>query len=432
MKDRTACLLLGSRHRESHAVLLGIMILIAGLSTSGAYGQAPSPVPACPYTTLLAAIERHRLYLEWKKAEVLRKDTARSSATWYPTAPLVSVLNPLSAEPIGADQFAAENKSLEGCQFRLDKDQSLEEAIFRGSDLTGSTFDRTNLTNASFDGFQTREAAVKQTILRDAKFEGADLTGAVFSGADMTGVTFEPEKIPDPDGMADARYLDLMKYNENPSPLIKLRQAFRDGGFVEQDRRVNYAIHRRMATLKYMQCTAHSDPSDHKLGACVSYIGYSIADWTCQYGMNLWRPIQLGSVAWLAFAGVYFIFMHDPGPSGLYFTWAKGFVLDQDEDKNAQQLRSRSLSAALQQKQIYQWLCHEWKLLKGSIFFSLINGFNLGFKEADIGRWLHMLPGREFQFYTLGWSRTFAGIQALFTLYLVAIWVLCMFGHPFG
>jgi hypothetical protein len=89
-------------------------------------------------------------------------------------------------------------------------------------------------------------------------------------------------------------------------------------------------------------------------------------------------------------------------------------------------------SLVRQSRQFLQWFLNELHLLKIAGYFSLINGFNLGFKEADIGRWIRLLPWREFEFRAVGWSRTFAGVQALLTLYLVAVWILCIFGHPFG
>jgi hypothetical protein len=208
--------------------------------------------------------------------------------------------------------------------------------------------------------------------------------------------------------------------------LLRLRQAFRDGGFSEQDRKIGYAIHRRLAEQEVEQC------SQNIVSACITLTGYRFADWTCQYGWNLWRPVQIGFVAWLVFALIFFLFMHHPGPSGLYLAVATGIVLDEDAIKQAPQVRSLPLADALRQRRLRNWAQNEARLLRIAVYFSLINGFNLGFKDADIGRWIRLLPWREFEFRALGWSRTFAGVQSLITLYLVTIWVLCVFGHPFG
>jgi hypothetical protein len=147
--------------------------------------------------------------------------------------------------------------------------------------------------------------------------------------------------------------------------------------------------------------------------------------------MNLWRPVQLGVGAWALFTVVFFLFMHHPGPSGLYLAVSTGLMLEPDAIRNASQVRSETALEALKRKNLLGWFGEELRLFRTAAFFSLVNGFNIGFKDADIGRWIRLLPGREFEFRAVGWCRTFAGIQALFTLYLLAIWVLCLFGHPF-
>jgi len=125
------------------------------------------------------------------------------------------------------------------------------------------------------------------------------------------------------------------------------------------------------------------------------------------------------------------LFMHHPGPSGLYLAMAEGIVLDEGTIKDAPQVQSASLGAALRGGQLMQWLKSELRLFRIAMFFGLMNGFNIGFRDADIGRWLRLLPAREFEFRAVGWSRTFAGIQALLTLYLLSVWLLCFLGHPF-
>jgi uncharacterized protein YjbI with pentapeptide repeats len=388
-----------------------------------------SPIPEkIDSSQILNMITQHKFYLDWERSAQYQRDHALQIFNWsnfHADQKDSQALDPLSTAPPGADRFSAEKKDFGGYIFNRGP---LDEAIFHGSNLAGTKFIGTSLKNASFDGWARPDCGGTpvQTVLVGAEFRDADLSDASFAGADMTGVVFEPAALPDADGIADARNLEQMTFDENPSPLLRLRQAFRDGGFDEQDRKIGYAIHRRLAEQELKKC------SRNIFSACITLIGYRFADWTCQYGWNLWRPVEIGFVAWLVFALIFFLFMHHPGPSGLYLAVATGIVLDDDAIKNAPQVRSLPLASVLHPKQLSDWARNEARLVKIAIYFSLINGFNLGFKDADIGRWIRLLPWREFEFRALGWSRTFAGVQSLITLYLVAIWVLCVFGHPFG
>jgi hypothetical protein len=307
----------------------------------------------------------------------------------------------------------------------------LEGADFTGSDLTNSVFQDAKLKSASFDRWDLTGPA---TILRGVKFSGTDLTEASFDHADMTGVHFEPEsdKLPEAKDIAQAVNLDKMTYDEDPSALAGLRQSFRDGGFALQDSQINYAIHIRQRQQYAGDCSLRFRSSTGSFGSCTDYLGSKLIDWTCQYGLNVWRPIGIGFGAWGLFTILFFAFMHHPGPSGLYLAVAGGLTLEPDAIRNAPQVQSTKAWELLKQRNILGWLREEIRLLRIAAFFSLVNGFNIGFKDADIGRWIRLLPAREFEFRAVGWSRTFAGVQALVTLYLLAIWVLCLFGHPFG
>jgi hypothetical protein len=76
-------------------------------------------------------------------------------------------------------------------------------------------------------------------------------------------------------------------------------------------------------------------------------------------------------------------------------------------------------------------LRREWRLLRNALFFSLMSTVNIGFRDINFGRWLRMLTKREYDIKPVGWARTMSGIQSLLSVYLIALWVLTYFGHPF-
>jgi hypothetical protein len=64
------------------------------------------------------------------------------------------------------------------------------------------------------------------------------------------------------------------------------------------------------------------------------------------------------------------------------------------------------------------------------MFFSLMSAFNIGFRDANFGRWLELLTQRECDLKAVGWARTATGFQSVASVYLIALWVLTYFGRP--
>ncbi len=418
-----------------HVSRLALLIFTVAFAFSPAgYGQsagsfAPPDLKPLACSDINQNIEDNEVYLLYKKAQSLKQDQTITNWDWYrKPAPQYNqqTLDPLAEQPIGVHPAVFQRKSIQ-CQFP--KNAQLEGADFHGSDLSNSGFSGGNLRNASFDRWGGNGPP---TILRDVTFSGVDLTDASFDHADMAGVHFEPSKLPPAKNIATASNLEQMTYDEDPSALGSLRQSFRDGGFSLQDSEINYAIHIRQRQISAERCGLWAKSIQNSYRSCVDYFGSKVIDWTCQYGMNAWRPVAIGAWGWALFTVLFFFLMHHPGPSGLYLAVADGLTLEPDAIRNAPQVRSTVAWELLKRKDVPGWLREELRLFRIAAFFSLVNGFNIGFKDADIGRWIRLLPAREFEFRAVGWSRTFAGIQALLTLYLLALWILCLFGHPFG
>ena len=64
-------------------------------------------------------------------------------------------------------------------------------------------------------------------------------------------------------------------------------------------------------------------------------------------------------------------------------------------------------------------------------YFSLISAVNIGFEQFTPGDWIRRLQRRQYSLEAVGWVRVVAGIQALLSVYLLAMWVLTQFGQPF-
>jgi hypothetical protein len=74
-----------------------------------------------------------------------------------------------------------------------------------------------------------------------------------------------------------------------------------------------------------------------------------------------------------------------------------------------------------------QLVWREWQMLFWALFFALMTAFNIEFRDINFGRWLRLLTGSEYDRKAKGWARTVAGRQSLFSVYLIALWVLTYF-----
>jgi hypothetical protein len=82
-------------------------------------------------------------------------------------------------------------------------------------------------------------------------------------------------------------------------------------------------------------------------------------------------------------------------------------------------------------KTLRERLMGEFRLLRTSLYFSLLSAFHLGWREFNVGTWIARMQPREYTLRATGWVRTVSGIQSLLSVYLLALWVLTYFGRPF-
>jgi Pentapeptide repeats (8 copies) len=301
----------------------------------------------------------------------------------------------------------------------------LSEANLNGADLRGAeiadadlrraSLHMTDLSGADLTGTDVSNALVFSVRLSGANLKDTDLRGVYLSASDLKGAIFEPKALPPLEGIARAENLELIKYDDNPGPLTQVRKQFEDAGYREQERAITCALNRREAEL------------DSPIDQWFKRIAF---DYTCQYGLTPGRPLRIVLCLWLFFAGAYAVFMHRPGPSGIYFIGSR--VWRGKSNSQGIQIRPRPIRPTKWWKIPFRWLLREWRVLRAAMFFSLMSAFNIGFRDINFGRWLRLLTKREYDLRAVGWARTVSGFQSLLSVYLIALWVLSYFGRPFG
>ena len=78
-----------------------------------------------------------------------------------------------------------------------------------------------------------------------------------------------------------------------------------------------------------------------------------------------------------------------------------------------------------------KWAPEPIRLLGWAFAYSLMSAFNIGFREVNFGRWIRLLSRRDLDIRAKGWSRVISGMQAIVSVYLLAIWLLSFYGTPF-
>ena len=148
-------------------------------------------------------------------------------------------------------------------------------ARVRGANLAGAELDSADLTGAdltgSYLGCFSDNAGEYCADLRRAILTNANLSGVDLGNAEMSGAVYEPRSQPDIRGIATAVGLEYLTYQKDPSALAELRKKFQDGGYVDQERRITYAL----KTQQNARTT--------RIDRWANTIAF---DWTTRYGLE--------------------------------------------------------------------------------------------------------------------------------------------------
>ena len=329
-------------------------------------------------------------------------------------------------------------------------DADLIGADLIDANLSNADLHDANLSDADLIGAVLFWAVLFRANLSDADLSDANLHGAYLSlanlsnanlhGANLSDAFFEPKVNPEIRGIAAARNLELITYSRNPkddvSPeeakknaLAQLRKDFRDGGFVDQERKITYALKRRQAEILWEDDCKLSSLSGWL--SCGEYgMNRLFFDLTCQYGMSPGQPVLLAIAIWLTCTPLYWISLHSGSRSGLYLIASKT-VNRGDDLFHKIRLRYYQPAASRWYRYILRRIRWELHALATAALFSLMTTFNIGFRELNFGRWIRMIQPREFDIKARGWPRVVSGLQSLLSVGLVALSLLSYFGRPF-
>ncbi|MBF0476731.1 MAG: hypothetical protein HQK59_13055 [Deltaproteobacteria bacterium] len=121
------------------------------------------------------------------------------------------------------------------------------------------------------------------------------------------------------------------------------------------------------------------------------------------------------------FASIYIIALTSPGMNGIWKEWPKDRLRKDEGDEYPTLLSyiSDSYHGNVTHPLIY------------AFYFSVLSAFHLGWREINVGTWIARLNPKEFNLGATGWAKVVSGVQSIIGLYLLIIWALTSFGHPF-
>jgi len=298
----------------------------------------------------------------------------------------------------------------------------LSSAKLIGANLSGAIFskaklDGADLTEADLSCFNPREPRREHQECSD--LSGVDLSDAQVSkvklaGVDLTGATYAPVSEPPYPYVASIKGLDTLNVPPGDlTGLVQLRKLFRDAGLGDEEREVTYSIQRGVTVSRL------SSAGFARIEGVLRIVGFK---WTTAYGLHPEWALRWILLLGALLAPVYMLAMlHPTSASGIVQVFPADRLDGTAGDPADEQKRKKQLVHAK------GWLV----ALPNAAYFSLISAVNIGFEQFTPGDWIRRLQKRAYSLEAVGWVRVIAGIQALLSVYLLAMWVLTQFGQLF-
>ena len=294
------------------------------------------------------------------------------------------------------------------------KGADLTNANLTEANLSNATLSGANLTNAELSGASLSSADLTNANLTDANLSKANLSNAKLNGANLSNALYEPasNSLPNLDNLIGNDSLYKVRY-KNPRALVTLRVAYYQSGLKYEAKKITRLLNQR-ETLRLL--TPQNKDEGVNIFSRIEWVFKQIffelpTDWGVEPGRAL-KILLFGVGFFMVF---YLVALQAPeADAGIWRIRARERLRDEDKD-DKELIRPAGF----------------WSALSTALYFSLLSAFHFGWKDLNVGSWIHRIQHKEYTFRATGWVRTAAGIQSLISVYLVAMWALTYFGRPF-
>jgi pentapeptide repeat protein len=292
------------------------------------------------------------------------------------------------------------------------KGANLQGAVLVDVNLQGASLQDANLQGARLGGANLQRAGLVRANLQGASLEGTDLQGAWLGGANLQGALYEPKlgALPDIVQLRSASHLETLWFIRSPHGLEELKQAFKKAGMRQQEQEITHAIKR-----------SEQENAWKKGDFLESLFNLVFFDLPVGYGLYPGRALKILVSLIPLFAVFYgWVICRPSRNHGIYRLWPKERIeVTEDESGMANDVKIERLNPK------------DWRIVTHALYFSLFSTFNIGWRELNVGNWISRLQLYPYTLQAIGWVRTTSGIQALISVYLLALWALTYFGRPF-
>lgn len=216
------------------------------------------------------------------------------------------------------------------------------------------------------------------------------------------GTAFEMTKLPSNLSLGTCVGVDKLTYKDSPAGLSALKNWFKSNGYRQKEREATYAIHRTENMLRNQPAKT---------------IESMLFDFTSGWGMNYTRPLCLDLILLLLLWPVYWLFALNHDKGDICRVWT-----------SRRTGRHYSVSIRRLKPLAYR---KRFVVARLAFLFSLMSAFNIGFREFNFGVWIRNITKNTYDLKATGWARPFAGVQALLSVFLFALFLLTYFGRPF-
>lgn len=306
----------------------------------------------------------------------------------------------------------------------------LRGADFSGAAISAGIFYRANVSDANFENAYLYFADFSKSKMNDTK-----LSGATFAYVSLADTEFAPLSLPEAtelgsiEGLVDVRFP-----KDKPASLVKLRAMLRKSGLRQKEREVTYAINSTHVEYLLESCPpekwfmrpslSYQKPCSQKdwLHGAVQTV---LFDWTTKWGLHPFRAIWIMIVIACCLTPLY-----------VCCTWVRGRCCSQATGVfriwPTERLDvGREGIAVVEERRVERVSVKFPYAIMWGIYFAILSAFHIGWRDVNVASLITKLQFREYFLRSHGWIRSVSGTQSLFSVFLVALWVLTYFGRPF-
>lgn len=324
---------------------------------------------------------------------------------------------------------------------------NLSRAGLEEANLTEANLEEANLTEANLQAANLSRARLRKANLNRADLRGSKLTmallinvnlkGVDLNGADLSGARFEPKpgSLPGANGLLYLQGLDSLNFEGTSSyGLRELREIYKNAGMRDQERQVTYALNHNRR-INGWQESRNKDLVTREIARIENVFQLIFFEWACDWGMSPGRPLLIMIAGIFVLTLPYLLALRSRNPrNGIWLILLIDRILDRQIKDRPVKLTFRPPFHPLPAKWWDIFVARSrrvWRALRLALYFSLLSAFNIGWRELNVGNWITRIQKREYLLRGTGWVRMLSGLQALLSVYLLALWALTYFSRPF-